>query len=475
MTAESAQVPDPGPTAVEPDDGDKTHDHTPDQADTMPEPHDERPDGLDVTSSLLDQSVPMPTRKKKIKPLRLGVKTIAFAIVINFLVLPLIPGFRKAATELLDVQPALLVLALGLQVGAWYTYSVLTRAALGDGAKQISRMRMFRIQMSTKALSLSVPGGNAAGSALGYRLMTLSGVRGADAGFALATAGIASAVVLNLIFWTGLLISIPTRGVNSLYVTGALAGVMIMLVAAGLVMGLMHGQGRAERIIRWIAVKLRFNGDSATAALRQVGSRLEDLIDDRQILKRVVFWAIVNWMLDAMSLWVFLRAFGQSLALDALLVSFGLANIMAVVPFTPGGLGVVDATYTSTLLAFGVPRSVVALGVASYRLAQLWLPILIGAFFYATLRIGPWSISRRERLARLRTLAHDYEAEGESTIDFFMRGWPRRPVGPMREVALTQHEAAAAARVEAIIEMEHLEELPSQDIGENGIGGLEDQ
>ena len=65
-------------------------------------------------------------------------------------------------------------------------------------------MRVFRIQMSTKALSSIVPGGSAAGSALGYRLLTLSGVSGPDAGFALATAGLGSAVVLNLIFWIAL-------------------------------------------------------------------------------------------------------------------------------------------------------------------------------------------------------------------------------------------------------------------------------
>ena len=69
----------------------------------------------------------------------------------------------------------------------------------------ISRLRMFRIQMSTKALGNIVPGGSAASSALGYRLLTLSGISGPDAGFALATAGLGSAVVLNLLFWIALL------------------------------------------------------------------------------------------------------------------------------------------------------------------------------------------------------------------------------------------------------------------------------
>ena len=89
-----------------------------------------------------------------------------------------------------------------------------------------------------------MPGGNAAGSALGYRLLTLSGVSGPNAGFALATAGIGSAVVLNIVFWTGLIASIPFRGVNKGYGLAAVAGVLILAFAAMLVIGVMDGSGR---------------------------------------------------------------------------------------------------------------------------------------------------------------------------------------------------------------------------------------
>src|SRR5208282_3908072 len=64
--------------------------------------------------------------------------------------------------------------------------------------------RLFRINMSTLALSHVSPGGTAPGAALGYRLLTQSGVNGADAGFALGTQGIGSAVVLNVLFWLSL-------------------------------------------------------------------------------------------------------------------------------------------------------------------------------------------------------------------------------------------------------------------------------
>ncbi len=308
-------------------------------------------------------------------------------------------------------------------------------------------MRMFRVQMSTKALGNVVPGGSAAGSALGYRLLTLSGIRGADAGFAWGTAGVGSAVVLNLIFWFALMVSIPMRGVNPAYAVAALAGVVVMLFAVALVAGLVHGQGRAERIVQWFAVRLHFDGAGLAAALRQVGLRMEELIDDKQLLKKVVLWATVNWLLDAASLWVMLRAFGQGPDPVALLVTFGLANVMAVIPITPSGLGIVDGIYIPTLVGFGLTRSNATLGVASYRLMQVFLPVLVGAFFYTTLRFGPWSIERRERLARLRTLAHDSRDVGESKVDFLMRAWPKppQPERPSEPQPLREHEPRARA------------------------------
>ena len=369
-----------------------------------------------------------PPRPRRARPLRLSLKVLALALVLWFFVFPLIPGMRKAATDLKQVNPALLVLGLTLQMAALFCYSLLTRAALGESMHSISRFRLFRIQMSTKALSSIVPGGSAAGSALGYRLMTLSGAQGADAGFALATAGLGSAVMLNLILWVGLIVSIPARGVNALYGTAAVAGIIIMGAAAAVVFGLMEGAGRAERVLRWFARKFGFSEDRAGAAVRQVGGRLEDLAADRQLLVRVALWAAANWLLDMASLWVFLRAFGPAVDPDALIVAFGLANVLAVIPITPGGLGVIEGVLIPTLVGFGLTRSEATLGVLTYRFAQYWFPIMLGAVMYASLRFGPWSIKRRERLKGLRELAAETELNRESALDFAARFGRRRRI-----------------------------------------------
>jgi uncharacterized protein (TIRG00374 family) len=120
--------------------------------------------------------------------------------------------------------------------------------------------------------------------------------------------------------------------------------------------------------------------------LQRVAERLRVLGADRPLLARAALWATANWMLSAASLWVFVAAFGYRTDLDGLVVAFGLANVLAAIPITPGGLGVVEAVLTSALVGFGAPRGAAVLGVVVYRLVNFWLPIPLAAVFYPTLR-----------------------------------------------------------------------------------------
>ena len=99
---------------------------------------------------------------------------------------------------------------------------------------------------------------------------------------------------------------------------------------------------------------------------------------------------------------------------DALFIAFGIANLLAAIPITPGGLGYVDTGYIGMLVGFGAAAGGAALGVAAYRFAQFFFPILIGGLTYLSLRVGPWSIERRDRLMRLRDLAEEEARRGET-------------------------------------------------------------
>lgn len=361
---------------------------------------------------------PSPGRRRPWMPV---VKVTAFLIVLWFFILPLIPGFSRAAQDLRDVNPWLLLLGLALEMTAIFCYAPLMRVVLGEAGRGLSLARLYRIQLATRAMANVVPGGSAAGSALGYRLLTVSGVPGPDAGFAVATAGIGSAVVLNMLLWMGLVISIPLRGVNAIYGAAALVGILLMVVAGTLVLGIMDGQGRSERVARWIARKLRLNEDRSARVLRHLAARMAELTADRLMLRRLIMWAFAYWLLDAAALWVFLRAFGGELSIDGLIVAFGLANVMAAIPITPGGLGIVEWVYIPTLVGFGLTRSEATLGVVSYRIAQFWVPIMLGTLAYLSLRMGPFSIDRRERLDSLHDVVEKRSHGRESLLDFSER------------------------------------------------------
>ena len=348
------------------------------------------------------------------------VQVIAALFLINYVVLPNLAGLGKALHELRRVNGALLLLGLGLELGAFWAYAKLTQAALTPS--HISTPSLSRIQLATKAVTNVVPGGSAAGSALGYRLLVLAGVDAAGAGFALATAGLGSAVVLNLVLWSTLLVSIPLSGVNPLYVSVALAGVFVLGAFGVVVLLLVRGAERADTIVKAIARRFSFvDAGVVSSVIRRLGGRIRLLAANRATLWRLVGWAIVNWVFDAASLWVFLRAFGESVRPDSLLVSFCVANVLAAIPITPGGLGVIDFSLTTMLTFFGVPATANALGVQSYRLAAYWLPIPIGAAAYLSLRIGPWRVDRTTSLKRLRDEAGGVVETGESVYDWINR------------------------------------------------------
>ena len=96
----------------------------------------------------------------------------------------------------------------------------------------------------------------------------------------------------------------------------------------------------------------------------------------------VLTFAAANWLLDAAALWVTLTAFGHRSGVVGLLVAYGLANVLAVIPVSPGGLGVIEAVLIPTLVVFGTPRAEASIGVVAYRLVNFWLPIPVGAVSY---------------------------------------------------------------------------------------------
>ena len=144
------------------------------------------------------------------------------------------PDRGKVLHLITEVNPFLLLLGVGLEAASLLSYAELARTVLPEG-RSISIFTMLRVQMATLSVSHCAPGGSATGTALGYRLLTQSGVPSSDVGFGLATQAIGSAVVLNVVLWVALVVSIPVWGFSGLYLLAAAVGFLLLVSSAGLV------------------------------------------------------------------------------------------------------------------------------------------------------------------------------------------------------------------------------------------------
>ncbi len=357
-------------------------------------------------SSTEQQPAPRPPLWRRLAsehPIRRAVLLIVFGLAVEYLVLPQIAGLGHSLHLLRRVNVGFVVLGVALEVASLASYAKLTKAVLPAGASRFSRV--WRIDLSTLAVSHVLPGGTAGGDGLGYRLLTNEGVSGSDAGLALAIQGIGSALVLNAILWLALIVSIPLTGFNPIYATAAIIGALLLAGFAGVVFMLTRGEERSAAVLRKLITRLPFlklgAADTADRIVHQIATRIRVMVADRALLRRAVLWAAANWLLDAASLFVFLTAFGHVENPDGLLVAYGLAYVLAAIPVTPGGLGVVEGVLVPSLVGFGATRGIAILGVLGCRLVNFWLPIPVGADAYLSLRgdrNGRETTNRREQL-----------------------------------------------------------------------------
>jgi uncharacterized protein (TIRG00374 family) len=351
------------------------------------EPAEVQPQVAESPASQEGPVAPRVRRKFLPRNVKITLMVLFLFFVGEYILLPELASARREAHQLSQLNIVWLILGALLEVAALVAYTQLTHTVLSPGAPD--RWRIFRINMWALAISHTLPGGQVPGTAASYKLLTDGDVSGSTAAFGLATQGIGSAVVLNVIFWLALLISIPLQGYNPLYGFAAILGVLLLAIFAGVIFFLTRGEKQASIFLRKVANRLPFvRAETVTSLVQKVADRMKILFTSSDLLVKAGSWAAANWLLDCASLYVFLLAFGAHVSPIDVLVAYGLANILAVIPITPSGLGVIEITVIAVLKTFGVPSGIAAAGVLSWRLVNFWLPIPFGGASYLSLRFG---------------------------------------------------------------------------------------
>jgi uncharacterized protein (TIRG00374 family) len=241
-------------------------------------------------------------------------------------------------------------------------------------------------QLAATAASRVVPGGGAAGTALQYSMVVRGGVAPAT-----AASGLTAASLLI----TGTVFALPALALPAVLGGGGIdrdlaraawagAGAIVLLVGAGFA------------ILRWDS-PLRWSGRLVEAVSNRLRRKREPshglperLLDERDLIRDVLTSSWIEallltagrWAFDYAALLLALAAVDAHPAPSAVLLAFCVAQALALIPLTPGGLGFVEAGLTGTLALAGVASGPAVVATLAYRLAVYWLPLPAGAVAY---------------------------------------------------------------------------------------------
>ena len=251
--------------------------------------------------------------------------------------------------------------------------------------------RSFVLAEASTAVGNTLPAGAAVGIGVTYQMLGSWRVSGSRRTVAILVSGVWNSFIKLGMPVLALALLAVTGAASPARVTLAVAGVAGLAGAIAVFAAMLHSERNAERVgllagraaSRLLALVRRppvHGWEIATTKFRQ---RTIGLVAHRWV------WITVVSLVSHLSLYAVLllalRHVGVSEAevswIEVLAV-FAFARLATAVPFTPGGLGVVEAVLIGGLTAAGGDREQVAAAVLVYRALTWFLPIPVGVGTY---------------------------------------------------------------------------------------------
>jgi uncharacterized protein (TIRG00374 family) len=315
------------------------------------------------------------------------VTFLAFSVVCIYLFAPSIAEVFSAYDRLGDVQPIYLVPATACAVGSFASIWLVQALALGTR----DWFSVSTTQLAGNAFNRITPGGGATGTALQANML-------ADAGFGVAHA--ATALTVQSVLSTASIVALPLFALPFIVAGTQVPSGLLQAFWIGIpVFLLMVGIGTALFVAD---APLRGIGSVVTWARARLGRAPADdplgdrLVEGRDRIRREIgpHWelalgaSLARWLLEYGVLLLTLCGLSAEPDPALVLLAFVVASVLGLIPFTPGGLGFVEAGLAATLAVAGISTGDALVATLVYRLLTFWLPIPLGG-------IAAWQFRRR--------------------------------------------------------------------------------
>jgi hypothetical protein len=324
--------------------------------------------------------------REKSHPLAWKTMAVIAGLAI-YLVFPAITEVLASWPRLSTLNPWWLFAAIGAEIAHFTCTFALQRLALRTRAW----FPVITSQLTGNAITLIMPGGAAVGAAAQFRMLAISGMdTGSTVGglAAFSLLGVGGLLALPLFALPVILIGAPvSRGLEHAALLGA-AGFVAFAGLGAVVLTydapLRWAGGAAQRLRNWVLRKRPpLEGLDETL--------LSQRNDIRAVLGKQWWQALLlsagRLAFDYLCLLLALRATGSHPRPSLILVAYAVAGIVGMIPATPGGLGLVEASLTGLLVLAEVDSSQAVLATLTYRIASYWVPLCAGPVAYGLFRM----------------------------------------------------------------------------------------
>lgn len=306
------------------------------------------------------------------------VVQIAAVLVVVGLVLALAPGLGEVRDLLAEARPEWVAVAVALEALSCVSYVLMFRPIF---CNSMPWRTSWEISMAELGAGSIVPASGAGALALGAWILSAGGMPAQRiASRSVAFFLIKSSVNFVAVAVLGTVMALGLLGPHlSLWLTAAPAAASIAVLAAVLVVprlelgdAVTDEARRARRALR-----------ATRRAL--VGGTREALTILRSRDPLVLAGAVGYWAWDNAVLWAAFKAFGVSPPITVILMGYLIGQLGGLLPL-PGGLGGIDGGLIGTFIVYGVAAAPVTAAVLVYRVILFWLPLLLGAVAFVSLR-----------------------------------------------------------------------------------------
>ena len=276
--------------------------------------------------------------------------------------------------------------AVAVELVSMSSYARMQRALLRGAGTKVSMRNHVATAYAAHSLSATLPGGPVFSTTFNFQQLRRYGASPAVASWCVALSGVLSTGALVVIGAVGGLLARNTGSWHSL-VTYAVAAVV---VAFGVRQLAEHPQA-LDRPVR--ALLSGFNRlrkrppEHGHAKLMGFVEQLREVRVHPVSFAVAVVLALLNWLFDALCLWLCCVAVGAGdISPVSLVIAYCAGMAAASVPIVPGGLGVVDAALVLGLVAGGLGGALAVAAVVLYRLISFGFIIGLGWLVWLGLR-----------------------------------------------------------------------------------------